>query len=551
MTLPFLTPLIPPMGISCLKSFLQSHGYEIKIVDGMADIELRRVCYQYFDTLESFVPEKKKGHYFNVALDVLYNQFMAHINYIKEKDYIELIKLLVYRNFFMPIDEEQALGLKKIVDNFYLKLEGYLVDLFEKENPTHLGLSVYKGTLAASVFTGRLVKRKYPHIKVVMGGAIFSQDLFPGTPNYEVFLEKESFIEKVFIGESEILFLKYLQGALPGNKKMYTVKDINDQLVVLDSLRVPDYSDFDLSAYPLLPAYTSRGCIYRCSFCAETVFWKSYHRKSAEKVADDLIELSGRYGRNIFVLTDCLINPLVTEFSEELIRRGLKIYWDVYIKVDKRVCEPANTLQWRKGGFYRARLGIESGSQRMLDLINKKISLQEIKAAISSLASVGIKTSTYWIAGHPGETEEDFKQTLVLLEELQDDLYEAECDPFRFFYKGQVDSGVWNEKSLLYPEDKDNLLLTQTWILDNAPPREVIYERECRFREHCKKLGIPNPYSMGEIREADRRWSQLHKNSVPSLVELNSGHQDLDKIREIDHISAVDNSDVEYADFSF
>jgi len=525
MTLPFLTPLIPPMGISCLKSFLQENGHHVKTVDVMSQMEIREACYLYFDTLRGYIPGKKQGHFFNVGLDVLYNHYMAHINQNDRDIYMRLVKELVFQNFFVEIDEKKVLELNKIVGMFFSKLEEYLIQLFQEEKPTVFGLSVYKGTLAASYFAARLIKEKFPAIKIVMGGTIFSQELYPDTPNFNRFLARTPFIDKIFIGESETLFLEYLEGELPEDKKVYTLEEINDQLLDLDTVPLPDFSDFDLSSYPLLPSFTSRGCIYRCSFCAETVYWKQYNRKQAGKVAHELEELCRQYGRRLFVLTDCLINPLVTELSEEIINRNLKLYWDVYIKVDKRVCDPDYTLLWRKGGFYRARLGIESGSQKVLNLIDKKIALSQIKDALRSLAAAGIKTTTYWIAGHPGETESDFQQTLDLLEELQDSIFEAECDPFRYFHTGQVNAEEWLKQKgncHLYPEEATDMLITQSYSLNANPTREIIYERQCRFKEQCKKIGIPNPYSIKELIAADKRWQNLRKNAVPPLMELNN-----------------------------
>jgi radical SAM superfamily enzyme YgiQ (UPF0313 family) len=556
MTLPFLTPLIPPMGISCLKSFLQKNGYYVKTIDVMAEMPIRELCYLYFDTLEGHIPDVKRGHYFNVALDVLFNHFMAHFNHTDENKYIELVRLLVYRNFYVSIDNREVQKLNEIVAEFYIKLEGYLIRQIGKEKPGILGLSVYKGTLASSLFAARLVKLRWPEIKILMGGTIFSQELFPLTPNFNSFLERAPYIDKIFIGESEQLLLQYLRGRLSGDKKVYTLEDIKNELVNLDSLEIPDFSDFDLSSYPLLPAYTSRGCIYQCSFCAETVFWKRYNRKSVEKVADELDRLSQEYRKNIFLLTDCLINPLVTDLSSELIKRRLKIYWDVYIKVDKHTCDAEYTTLWRRGGFYRARLGIETASQRLLNIIDKRITIEQIKLSLKSLASAGIKTTTYWIAGHPGETEEDFQQTLDLLEEMQDYIFEAECDPFRFFYKGQVNTNtnIWNNKSLLYPEDDTNMLLTQTYVLNEKPSRKLIYERECRFKEYCKKLGIPNPYSIAEIREADKRWSILHKTAVPPLLELAQNYKDTyisKEKKQIHLLQASENPAEDDVDFNF
>lgn len=555
MTLPFLTPLVPSVGISCLKSYLQKEGYKVTTVDGMTNNDLKRICYEYFDTLRSFIPVKQQGYYYNIALDVMLNHFMAYIN--KEKNpgyYEELIEQLIYNNFYVKANRDEIMQIDNITSLFYDELKKYVVHLIDKISPSILGFSIYKGTLAASVYTGRLVREIAPDMEILLGGTIFSQELFPGSPNFNRFLENESFFDKIFIGESEILFLEYLNKNLDAGKKVYTLSNIDNKLLDLDNVALPDYSDFDMSSYLMLPMFTSRGCIYKCSFCAETIYWKKYHKKTVHKVADDFENLSTKYSKNLFILTDCLINPLIDGLSETLTARKKQFYWDVYIKVDKNICDFSKVIKWRKAGFYRARLGIESGSQRLLDIIDKKITVEQIKQSIVNLANAGIKTTTYWISGHPDETEEDFSQTLMLLEELQDYIFEAECDPFRYFHTGQVNAKDWLEKNNnyhLYPNYATDMLLMQTYCLNTSPSREEIYERNFRFKEKCVSLGIPNPYSIGEIIDADKRWKELHKNSVPSIMELNNKVPLAMEEEQIQGLSKAVNTGEFESDFNF
>ena len=178
-------------------------------------------------------------------------------------------------------------------------------------------------------------------------------------------------------------------------------------------------------------------------------------------------------------------------------------------------------MKWRKGGYYRARLGVESGSQRILDLMNKNITVNQIKTAVSSLALAGIKTTTYWIIGFPGETEEDFQKTLNLIEEIKDDIYEAEANLFWYFPNALVESDAWSKHAaLLYPESSREMLMLQTQYLKLEPSQEESHRRLNRFVRHCSRLGIPNPYSLADIYKADERWKQLHQNTAPSLVEF-------------------------------
>ncbi|HLP47720.1 MAG TPA: radical SAM protein, partial [Candidatus Kapabacteria bacterium] len=299
-------------------------------------------------------------------------------------------------------------------------------------------------------------------------------------------------------------------------------------------------SDFDLRYYPSLAAYTSRSCPFQCTFCSEVIMWGKYRKKKAAKVVAELKTLSEKYGEQLFVMSDSLLNPIVTELADEFIKTNLSIYWDGYLRADNPVCNTDNTMLWRRGGFYRARLGLESGSERILKAMGKKITPQQLKTAVSSLAYAGIKTTTYWVIGYPGETEEDFQQTLNLIEELKDDIYEADCNPFIYYLSGQVNSHVWGSQGksiLLYPENAREMLIIQTWILDGLPTREETFQRIKRFVRHSRDIGIPNPYSMQEIYEADERWKKLHKNAVPSLVEFqankDSGRPFIDECKHI------------------
>ena len=230
------------------------------------------------------------------------------------------------------------------------------------------------------------------------------------------------------------------------------------------------------------------------------------------------------------------------------------IYWEGWLRVDNQVCRTENTFKWRKGGFYHARLGIESGSGYILELMGKKITVDQIKTALFNLAQAGIKTSTLWIIGYPGETEADFQQTLDLIEESKDNIYEAEGTPFWYHINGQVNSNKWlveKKHMLLYPEQAKPMLITQTWVLDCEPGRETIYNRLNRFIKHLHKLGIPNTYSLQEIDEADKRWIKLHKNAVPPFINFKNRGVYLKENKTVKKISFAQNTLNREIDFGF
>jgi radical SAM superfamily enzyme YgiQ (UPF0313 family) len=303
---------------------------------------------------------------------------------------------------------------------------------------------------------------------------------------------------------------------------------------------IPDYSDFDLSSYPHLAAYGSRSCPFQCSFCSETVNWGPYRKKKIRQLVEELIHLNNQHAYQLFMLTDSLLNPIVTDLANEILNRGASIYWDGFLRADQPVCDMENTLLWRRGGFYRAKLGLESGSPRVLEIMGKKITIKQVEDTISSLAYAGIKTTTFWVIGHPGETEEDFQLTLDLVEKLKDKIYEADCNPFYYYPFGQVNSSHWmeqNQRVLLYPGKAKHLLISQTWRLDMEPSREETYKRLNRFIAHCKELGVPNPYCLEDISQADDRWKKLHPNAVPPLLELRDKRNSINESKHVKKLS--------------
>jgi radical SAM superfamily enzyme YgiQ (UPF0313 family) len=385
-----------------------------------------------------------------------------------------------------------------------------------------------------------------------MGGGVFADYLAKGSMNFEIFLEiTQSYIDKIIIGEGEILLLKLLRGELPAPQRVYTLQDIDWEILDLSSAPILDLDDFNPDKYPYLVSYTSRSCPFQCSFCSETLQWGKYRKKNRGQIVEELKILNKRYGSRLFLLSDSLLNPVIIELANEFSKQDLDIYWQGWLRVDNLTSGIENAILWRQSGFYQARLGIESGSQHVLDMMGKKITLDQIRAAIFSLANTGIKTTTLWVIGHPGETEEDFKQTLDLIEELRDDIYEAECRPFYYYPSGQVGSDYWKEmkKIPLYPDNARKVLRFQTWDLDCQPLREVTYQRVNRFVQHCKQLNIPNPYSMYDIYEADIRWKKLQKNAVPSLADLKKGSPFVDEGKNIKKLNLAQTYKTDRPDF--
>ena len=534
--LPFWTPLIPPLGIASLKSYLTQKGYLIKTIDANADDGLHAGYFNYIDALKNIIPEEKHSNYYNIVNNVWQDHLMALINKEEEDDkFFELIEKVIFQTFFFKCSKESIIELTLILGDYIELFKKYFKEILIQEQPKVLGLSTYRGTLPLTYLAFKLAKEFNKDIRTVMGGGVFSDEISVDSPNFNYFLEKcDDLIDLVIIGEGEILFHKYLEGEIGGDKKIYSIQDLDNQVVNISECPSPDFSDFDISKYMMLSILGSRSCPFQCKFCSETIHGGKYRKKKASKIVKEFSYLSEKYNMKIFLMGDSLLNPMINEISNAVIENNLQVYWDGYLRVGKESASMENPLLWRKGGYYRARIGVESGSESVLKLMNKKISVSQIKDTIINLAQTGIKTTTYWVIGFPGETESDFQATLDLIEELSDFIYEADCNPYSFSYGGQINSDEMienNEVRLLYDEKYRDLLMAQTWIYNKEFNREITYERVSRFVKHCTDLGIINPYSKYEIYKADMRWKALHKNSVPPLLELNSNSEIIDEFR--------------------
>jgi hypothetical protein len=106
---------------------------------------------------------------------------------------------------------------------------------------------------------------------------------------------------------------------------------------------------------------------------------------------------------------------------------------------------------------------------------------------------------------------------------------------------------------LLYPKRGEKMLsMLQTWIFNCEPTRDKTFDRVFRFTQHCKKIGLPNPYSLNEIYKADKRWQGLHRNAVPSLYDIVSNSVNHEEDREnVKLIQFVQTENANVVEFNF
>ncbi len=272
--------------------------------------------------------------------------------------------------------------------------------------------------------TSKAVKDTNNSIVVVAGGSHISALISMG---YSVALDYPD-IDYFVRGEGEYMLgdlinqkvLPKIINAKPSGK--LTIPPVNLGLVGMDR-----YS----GAYPPGPrpgmfVMGSRGCPYRCSFCSRSVFGNTVRYREPVAVVDDAERLAKDWGIKEIFFQDDTFN-LNRKWAEEILRLIIKR------KLNKKLCfrTPCRVNEnlidldlldmMKEAGFWLIFYGVESGSQIMLDRMNKGTTLDEIKRAFKLTQEAGIKAEASFIVGLPGETADTIQDSIKLYKEIKPD----------------------------------------------------------------------------------------------------------------------------------
>ncbi|RJR44284.1 MAG: radical SAM protein [Desulfobacteraceae bacterium] len=197
----------------------------------------------------------------------------------------------------------------------------------------------------------------------------------------------------------------------------------NPDSVLLSPEEIPfaDWDDLDIRCYRLplkgrnfLIVAPIRGCPYQCSFCTAPIYYgKRLRKRPPARVADEIERNIRRHGvRDFFLWADTFTadKEYVARFSREIIERGLRITWTCNSRVD--TLDRETLLLMKRAGLWMISLGLESGSDRILEASGKRISVAQSRSAVEMVHGLGIKTSGHFILGLPGESMESMRRTL-------------------------------------------------------------------------------------------------------------------------------------------
>jgi anaerobic magnesium-protoporphyrin IX monomethyl ester cyclase len=165
---------------------------------------------------------------------------------------------------------------------------------------------------------------------------------------------------------------------------------------------------------------TTRGCPYHCNWCAKPIYGQRYATRSPKKVVDEIAWLKEQYAPDhLWIVDDVFgLKPgWVEEFAALLEERGARVPYRCLMRADQVTPDVAKALA--ASGCRMLWMGAESGSQKVLDAMEKGLRVDDIRTANRLLKAEGIKVGMFLQFGYPGETWPDIEQTLQLARELE------------------------------------------------------------------------------------------------------------------------------------
>ena len=320
----------------------------------------------------------------------------------------------------------ESCGFEAIIRD-YSQGGNFEADLKEFQ-PNYLVANIATPSFKSDMMAVQHAKEIVPSICTIVKGAPFL------TYNTNTIYENP-FIDYVIMGEAELTLKDILDG-VPDNEILGICYRENFQPVKND--KRPFIDNLDILPFPARHLVdnsiyrrpdngkvqavikVARGCPFHCFFCLATpVSGTKVRTRSPENIVAELKECVEKYNIKNFLFWSYIFNfdrEWTLELCQKIIESGLKITWSSNTRADTMDDEMAKMMY--KSGCRLVSMGVESGSQKMLDNIGKKITLDDIRNTVKILKKNKIKIYNYFVIGLPWETEETVEETIKFAIEL-------------------------------------------------------------------------------------------------------------------------------------
>lgn len=343
--------------------------------------------------------------------------------------------------------------------NDYSQNGDYEADLKEF-NPDYLVVNIATPTLEHDLDAVKKAKEICPNVITIAKGAAFltlSERIIKehNELDFGILGEAENTLKEILEGKpkAEILGLYYKENGevkFTGNRPF--IEDLDSlpfparHLVDNNIYRRPDNNKVQATIK------VSRGCPFHCFFCLATpVSGAKVRRRSPENIVAEIKECVEKYNIKNFLFWSDIFNidkDWTMKLCQTIIDSGLKITWSANTRADTADLEMAEMMY--KSGCRLVSIGVESGSQYMLEKMGKKITLNDVRRTVKVFKKAKIRIYNYFVIGLPWETEETVEETIKFAIELNSDFisfYTATPLPGSRFYDYALEHNLFDKET--------------------------------------------------------------------------------------------------------
>lgn len=335
-------------------------------------------------------------------------------------------------------------------------------DYISKESPDAVGVTCMTPNVRGALEVMKLSKEVSKDIITVIGGPQIS--VFPNETlsfdfvDYGIFGEGENamleLVNNIEEGKavSNITGLVYKKNGKVNINQASLVENLDELPFPARHLLPNEKYHCVISRNPFTTMITGRGCPFRCGFCFKGPADRNIRLRSAKNVVDEMEHCIEKYKVKEIMFYDDTITfnrEHIKNICNEIIERKIDIDWEAPTRID---CVDEEILKlMKKAGCIRLRYGVESGDQKILEIMRKRITIEKIEDIFKITKKIGIEAFAYFIIGYATEDEKTIRNTINFAKKLDPDwamFTVATPLPFTNLYdlsvdKGLIDSNYW------------------------------------------------------------------------------------------------------------
>jgi anaerobic magnesium-protoporphyrin IX monomethyl ester cyclase len=366
------------------------------------------------------------------------------------------LKLLLTHGYFLAEDPKEQRIMKPYVPlgilalSSHLRSKGHTIEIYDStfgsrkelfdilESGPPSAIGIYGNLMTRRNVLEIAVRAKATGWTVILGGpepSNYAAEYLANGADVIVAGEGEYALERLLASELQRSAWADIPGLVFASKDGSIVRTGPALLISdLDAQPWPDRERVDIARYlrqwrehhgaGSVSVITARGCPYHCNWCSHSVYGKSHRRRSPNSIVDEVEWILERYTPEMLWFADDVFtinHDWVAKYAAEMHRRGLHVPFECITRADRFNPRMAETLAGL--GCYRVWIGSESGSQRILDAMQRGVKVEQVRQAVSLCRSHGIQSGMFLMWGYEGEELSDVEATVDHVKQCRPDVF--------------------------------------------------------------------------------------------------------------------------------